>query len=272
MDHLKTDIKQVAVVIPFYKNDLSAYELIALEQCFKVLSAYPVIAIMPQSLVLPPQAVKLPFSGVISFDDEYFSSVEAYNRLMMDEKFYKQFLVYEYILIYQLDAFVFKDELKYWCTQHYDYIGAPWIKPRKQNIFKRALSGMEYYLHTRYNFQKNGLPTSRQRDYKVGNGGFSLRKTRIFYDICITHKATINYYNGRQHHLFNEDIFWSVEVNRKRKLLNIPPWKTALKFSFEFHPERALAINKNELPFGCHAWDLNIDFWRPIFKKVGTDI
>jgi len=266
------DIKKVAVIIPFYKDELSAYESVALGQCFKILAPYPIIAIKPKSLVLPQEVAKYPFFDAILFDDECFSSVEAYNRLMMDEKFYKQFLAYEYILIYQLDAFVFKDELNYWCTQHYDYIGAPWIKPRKQNIFKRALSKIQYYTHTRYNIQKNGLPTSKQRDYKVGNGGFSLRKTRIFYDICITHRATINYYNGRQHHLFNEDIFWSVEVNRKRKLLNIPSWKTALKFSFEFHPARALALNKDQLPFGCHAWDLNVDFWKPIFKEAGVEI
>ncbi len=43
---------------------------------------------------------------------------------MMDNTFYKQFLNYEYILIYQLDAFVFKDELNY-CSQGIDYVGAP---------------------------------------------------------------------------------------------------------------------------------------------------
>ncbi|MFR6542216.1 MAG: DUF5672 family protein [Butyricimonas virosa] len=26
-----------------------------------------------------------------------------------------------------IDAFVFRDELTYWCTLNYDYIGAPWL-------------------------------------------------------------------------------------------------------------------------------------------------
>ena len=34
------------------------------------------------------------------------------------------------MLIYQLDAFVFQDDLAYWCQQNYDYIGAPWLRDR----------------------------------------------------------------------------------------------------------------------------------------------
>ena len=68
---------------------------------------------------------------------------------------------------------------------------------------------------------------------------------------------------------FNEDVFWSLEVNRKKKQLKIPDYKKALCFSIEFKPEHAFALNKNHLPFGCHAWDCYIDFWRPVFKNIG---
>src|ERR1035438_315900 len=101
---------KVAVIIPFYQDSLSEYEIIALEQCEKVLHAYPKIAIKPQSLVLPEATKKYNFSNEVSFEDKYFEGIKGYNSLMLSELFYSKFLDYEYILIYQLDAFVFKDE------------------------------------------------------------------------------------------------------------------------------------------------------------------
>jgi len=264
--------KKVVVVIPFYKSDLTAYERIALQQCFKVLNQHHVIAIKPAGLTLPPEVTDYPFSEVVDFEDTYFKNVQSYNRLMLSADFYKKFLSFEYILIYQLDAFVFKDELIYWCDQGFDYIGAPWIKEVPYSFFKSIKRNIQYYIHTRYDVQKNGLPSLKQFEYKTGNGGFSLRRTRKFYDLCTKFSDKINYYNGREHHLYNEDVFWSVEVNRKRKHLKIPDYKRALKFSIEFHPQRAFIINKGQLPFGCHAWDLTLDFWRPVFAEFGYNI
>ena len=44
--------RKAAVVVPFYKTDVSAYEQIALEQCFKVLAKHSIIAIKPEKLTL----------------------------------------------------------------------------------------------------------------------------------------------------------------------------------------------------------------------------
>ena len=54
-------------------------------------------------------------------------------------------------------------------------------------------------------------------------------------------------------HHYNEDAFWSIEVNRKKVVLNIPDYKVALKFAFELAPERAYKINNNQLPFGPYG-------------------
>lgn len=37
------------------------------------------------------------------------------------------------MLVYQLDAYAFKDELFFWASLGYDYIGAPWM-PHQRNI------------------------------------------------------------------------------------------------------------------------------------------
>lgn len=87
------------------------------------------------------------------FNEQYFDSVKSYNELMLSVDFYRSFREYQYMLIYQLDAFVFEDQLEYWCNKGYDYIGAPWIKANKK-------------FH----------PT-------CGNGGFSLRKIDSFIQL-----------------------------------------------------------------------------------------
>lgn len=267
------ETKKVAVVMPFYKETLSAHEKIAISQCQKVLSAYPIIAIKPQKLTLPPDLPSGMFQQTISFDNRYFENIAGYNALMLADTFYKAFLDYEYILIYQLDAFVFKDTLQYWCGQNYDYIGAPWLREFEYpDIFKATKSKVKAWLHTRYNVQKNGLPSLMQYENKVGNGGLSLRRVKKFYDLSLEMRDMAKTYLDRRVDLYNEDMFWSIEVNRKKRRLNIPGYKTALKFSIENFPERALKLNMGQLPFGCHAWDLHIDFWRPVFEKYGYTI
>lgn len=52
----------------------------------------------------------------------------GYNRLMLSEDLYSAFSNYEYILICQSDAYIFRDELKEWCEAGYDYVGAPWLR------------------------------------------------------------------------------------------------------------------------------------------------
>jgi len=270
---MASDAKKVAVVIPFYKETLSAYDKIAISQCNKILNAYLIIAIKPQKLTLPADLPPGMFQQTISFDDRYFENIAGYNALMLADTFYKAFLDYEFILIYQQDAFVFKDDLQYWCSQNYDYIGAPWLREFEYpDVFKAAKSKVKAYLHTRYNVQKNDLPSLFQYENKVGNGGLSLRRVKKFYELSLEMHDQIAAYLNRTEHLFNEDMFWGVEVNRKRKRLNIPAYKTALKFSIENFPERALKLNNGQLPFGCHAWDLYVDFWRPVFEKYGYTI
>ncbi|MDB5031051.1 DUF5672 family protein [Mucilaginibacter sp.] len=264
---------KVAVVIPFYKDTLSAHEAIALQQCFKVLANYPVIAVKPNHLTLPAAITAYPFADTISFDDDYFKDIKGYNALMLSDKFYKEFLGYEYILIHQLDAFVFRDELNYWCDQNYDYIGAPWLRDCDHPDWIKAVkSNIKYFFHIRYDIYVNGEPSHYQFENKVGNGGFSLRRVKKFYDISVAKKEFIAGYLANDSTHFNEDRFWSIEVNRKRKALRIPYYKTGIKFSFEYVLDRAMSLTNNQLPFGCHAWDEHLDFWRPFFKECGYDI
>lgn len=262
-----------AVIIPFYKPSLTTIEAIALQQCFKVLHKHPVIAIAPNKLDLSFVSEQYAFSDVIRFDDDFFNDIYGYNQLMISPLFYQSFASFSFILIYQPDAFVFEDKLDYWCSQGYDYIGAPWLDERiHHNIFVQLKKSIKKSIHTKYNFKRSGFPSRHQFINTVGNGGFSLRRVNKFYELSIAFKDAANAYIDHRNSSYNEDRFWSVEVNRKKRLLNIPDYKTALHFSFETFPENAYELTGHTLPFGCHAWDEFTDFWRPFFKEQGYKI
>ncbi len=284
---------QVIIVIPIYKPLLTSYEQIAFNQALTILGKYPISIIAPQSM-------KFDFSlenkiEIKRFDNKYFNTKDGYNKLILSSFFYQRFKSYKYILIYQLDAFVFRDELDYWCNQNYDYIGAPWYENWDQS--------------------KNTVPL-----WITGNGGFSLRNVHSFItlfkdlqridDLKSFHKLSwinkiwfspvflfhwlfpkmkidlVEKYNNQ-----NEDWVYSYTVNseieqfkriektkwkflvNKIKGLKIPVPEVALRFSIEHKPSNSYKLLSNNLPFGCHAWEKHeIDFWRKIFQQYNYEI
>ncbi len=252
---------------------MSPLEEISIRQCLKVLSSHKIIAVKPQNISL--SEYDFDFHEVISFDNDFFQNIEGYNKLMLSSIFYEKFLQYKFILIYQPDAFVFRDDLLYWCNQGYDYIGAPWLRHAAYpDIIKKIKNETLNFFHIKKNIKQpnTDLPTDIQFENRVGNGGFSLRNTKKFYDICIEERHTIELYNSKAEHYFNEDVFWAIEVNRKTRRLKIPGYKQAVHFAIENCCTHAFELTAGKLPFGCHAWDRNLDFWEPLFEQAGVTI
>lgn len=188
---------------------------------------------------------------------------------MLSSEFYYRFLSCEYILIYQLDSYVFKDSLIEWCSQGFDYVGAPWIKRSVYNRFPiNIFIAIERYI----NSTLLGRPDRQKLFNQVGNGGFSLRKVSSHYLATVECREKIEEFSQkRQFHLFNEDVFWSVEVNNHLKNKFIyPHYIRALEFSFDKHPEYCYNLNGKKLPFGCHGWSKRemIGFWKSIIPVV----
>ncbi|AFK04056.1 hypothetical protein Emtol_2923 [Emticicia oligotrophica DSM 17448] len=266
----------VCVIIPIYQDKLSQFEQISLSQGMRVLGHYPIIVVKPQTLNLSLLQEQYPQITFESFDDSFFKSTLTYNRLLLSEEFYSRFLAHEFMLIYQLDAFVFRDELEYWCQQGYDYIGAPWRieidfdSKIKELIwhFKRKIAlwfDLKEELHGKYG------PKEIIMKRAVGNGGFSLRRTKKLLSLIPKNKAKIEEYleKVKTHPAYNEDMFWGIEMNRFWPNLRIPNWRTALKFGVEHLPQKAFQLNGG-LPFGCHAWDIyETEFWKKEIEKFG---
>jgi len=252
--------KDVCIVIPIYKSDLTEIEKISLEQCIKILSDYDIYFIEPFKL----DSSKINFNNRIiskKFDDSFFQDILSYNKLLLSNVFYSNFSSYKYMLVYQLDCYVFSDRLLYWCNKNYDYIGAPWIAS-KETVIKKMLSTFDSH-------QK------RRRSkifFKVGNGGFSLRKVNTFCEITSKNINVINkeLKRDKEDYKLMEDVFWSFSAPKLYPEYKIPDYKRALKFSIDRKPKLALLINKNRLPFGCHGINKPkvIDFWKKIIPEM----
>lgn len=252
-----TDIK-TAVVIPVYRNRLSELERRSLAQAYSVLNAYPLIIVKPESLDLTEIKNEFPLFSFVSFDDSCFQSIAQYNRLMLSARFYGQFREYDYILIYQTDAFVFRDELDMWAKKGYDYTGAPWLK---RKVYDYPVVSQLFALGKL--FRRQGEPSKQDLYNKTGNGGFSLRKVESHYHACVKYAERIaEYLSHPGNHLYNEDVFWATEVPG----FKYPDAMEALHFSFDKYPRYSFRLTKGDLPFGCHGWYKRKmkRFWQPI--------
>lgn len=247
---------RIAVVIPYYKAEFNSLEERSFNQCQKVLKDYDIIFALPEGLEVKQKPSEI---RAERFEKKYFSNIEGYNKLMLSPIFYERFLQYDYILIYQLDSFVFRDELENWCNKNYDYIGAPWIATR--NFISFLLTP----------FNSKSIRKRKPVFYKVGNGGFSLRKTRSFYEIAGKLEREIKeQLEEKKGEIYtNEDVFWSLKVPEIFPEFKIPEYREAVSFAIDRKPKIALKLNNYELPFGCHGIDKPKvkDFWEPIVEK-----
>lgn len=261
--------KDIVVVIPIYCSELSEDEYIALKQCAVVLCEYSIVIVKPLSLNVDFILSEYPELKAESFSDECFSSLRAYNKLVLDELFYTRFKKFQYMLIYQLDAYVFKDELLFWANRGYDYIGAPWL-PLKRSKLKRWgrwRIRLKYAIFTLLNDDRRKL--DMYYNYQVGNGGFSLRKISKMIEVTNFYKTKIDYYLDDNKPFYPEDLFLLLEVNSYKCRLDKPSYREALKFSIEENPEWGYRNNHDQLPFGCHDWNHEhySSFWYPIIKS-----
>lgn len=260
-------MKQVAVVIPIYKESPAWNEEISFRQTMRVLGTHPIILVCPKGLDISEYSkmcaeIRGREAMLLceTFDPDFFKGIKSYNRLLLSESFYARFTDYEYILICQPDTYIFRDELVEWCKKGYDYIGAP--------LFGEFWDEKSYLMKG-----------------KVGNGGLSLRRIGAY----------VNYFNGKKlvipririskrihfstkpytrwlvwllmafgwrnkphsyadHYEWNEDVFWSLNLNGTNYEQVKPKVQEALEFAWERFPSE-IYKHVGHLPMGCHAWE-----------------
>ncbi len=238
---MKND-RKVVIVIPVYKDCLSELEKISLLQLQKMLGEFDKIFIKPDSLEVDFSEI-VPGAKYISFNDVFFKSTRTYSRLLLSPEFYKSFLEYEYMLIYQTDVFVFRNDLLDFCDMGYDYIGAPFLE---------------------------GSAMFRDSHSYVGNGGFSLRNVKKCLKVVRENQKLIFEKFFPDLSRYGEDIFFSYCGALNISDFNVAPVEVAQCFSLESNFHGLMENFPQTLPFGCHNWyRFNFAYWKKFIEGFG---
>jgi len=219
------------VAVPVYKAVPDRVELLSLFR-LKQLQVHDVVLVGPDGLDIGVYRKVWPGIPFERFEKHCFSGIDSYNALMLSGEFYERFSSgYEWLLIHQLDAFLFSGGVDYFCGLPYDYFGSPWrggqlLFPGTNNAKMLKIFGKRVY---------------------VGNGGLSLRRIGVTLELLERRKRSA--LNWRQ----NEDGFFSYWGSSDKKFRSCPP-EVAARFSFESEADYWYGVNRT-LPLGCHAFE-----------------
>ena len=171
----------VAVVVPIYQPDLPPIEWLALSYSLARLAPTRAVCFVgPERLDASAYEARFPGRPVLRFADDYFASIQGYNRLLLGREFYARFLRHEFTLVLQTDALLLRDDLDAWMAQPYDYVGAPW--PEGVDIF--------------VNLDRYAGEHGQSVKARVGNGGLSLRRNRACLNLMDEFPQALAYFTG----------------------------------------------------------------------------
>lgn len=270
-----------AVAVPLYREALDETEAIALTQCCRILRRHGIVFVAPDGLGASRALAIAGEAGVDvrieRFDARYFRSAGTYNALLLWKGFYRRFEAFDYILVHQLDAFVFSDALDRFCALGYDYIGAPWSHDRPDarmvgngGFSLRRVSSALRVLDLPESYTPTGLVLAWRRlaIFRKSISGWFERSRELdrimqsdhFLPLFLAHLAHVN-----------EDGFWGQNCD-KLPFFTTAPYRNALDFAFETEPRIALEKNGGALPFGCHGWPhIDPEFWRTHIAAHGYE-
>ena len=229
--------KKCIIVVPVYKVVPDELEQLSLKQLDNIINNTIKISLIAPSTINEDEYLKLFVKSevdIINFDNSYFTSLESYSRLCLEYKFYKTFDEYEYMLMYQPDCWIFRNEILEWCDKGYDYVGAPI-----------------------YSAGSNWPSLLRSNHPMVGNGGLSLRKMSKMLFITNPDEYVHKKYNDIWSTITYEDMF-ICDMVAHDIYINIPDYRIAEKFSIDFLPNDPARLN----PMGAHRVFVCYKFWK----------
>jgi hypothetical protein len=261
---------EVIIGVPYYRNHLEPEEVYSLKHLLHFLGPFPKCLIVPEGL-----RPSLTGFSIESFPRHYFQNTSAYSRLLLSREFYERFLDYKHLLIYQLDCLVFRDELRAWCEQDYDYIGAPLFKVkddpksgfsgacngglslRRVSAFLKVLNSRRYE-----DGEASLLADVFHQPFVQVKPEFGLKPLKK--RLQVAREVRRGAAKCAAEYSLNEDHFWAGRATYFSPTFRLAPPDLALRFAFETAPSWCFERNGRELPFGAHAWQkYDRTFWAP---------
>ena len=233
----------VSVVVPILNPVLSVREQTILAHCLKALAKYPFIFVISETADFSILKEKYPAVDFISFNEKYFESRQTLASLLLMEGFYERFSWSDFLLIHELNSWIVKDELHYWCKQGYDYLRAdPVIARSTLNDFVR-IKGL------------NDQQLKAVDEAFMGNGLSLCHIARFVKTLTAKRKKAYSYRHNER--LINrESLFWDLEANRFWPSLRRPTAIVQRRFSINLKAGIPVAeTGRESWPFGLTGID-----------------
>jgi len=239
------------IAIPIYKKSFDQEEQLLVDRMFKVFTERGISFFGPANLDNSYYLDRYPSAKQMTFESDYFLSVQGYSRLLLSRKFYESFGGKEFLLISQPDVYVFRDELDIWLSKPYDYVGAPW-----PNGYSVTLNMGRF---------KNADRGTLVNAF-VGNGGFSLRRINKCIQLLEQDIEVADWFSITGS---NEDLFFSF-VGQMTPGFTMPNPIEASLFAMEVKPEFFYDLNGNHMPMAAHAFQkFSPEFWELRINLLG---
>lgn len=259
--------KTYCIIIPAYNEHLNDYDKIALKSLYEKTNGYNhTYIICPENLNITEYTDIYPNINKCEFPKIFFKSTYTYSQLCLSYGFYNTFVNFDYMLIYQLDCYLFRDEIQQWVDMDYDYIGGPIIMGKNP--------------YDKYWPEHVKWPGIHETGPQVGNGGLSLRKIKTFRyltDPKAKYRIINTLTQDEISKVYVEDIYFgNIVSNLYHFNMKKPDWMTALLFSMNMEGGGIEAVYKKnniefKLPMGCHGWcknDVLLNYWKQYIPEM----
>jgi len=245
------------VLIPVHRDIPNNYELDNIIHNEMVLQKHEIKFLLKNGVSNKFYKNRFPEIQIIEAPNGVMDSVTSYNQFFISGNFLNLFDGYDYLLIVEPDAMCLRDELNYWISMEYSYIGAPW--PTEKNNFKLdstdSIGNSGFSLINLSDFRRAYYEMNKvfsKKDRLIGLIR-SVRKFKLVDTIKIIKSFILNeeesLYIGQYGHM---DDFWRHHLFNRFDHFVLPAVEIALKFSWELHPRLCYNIIR-KLPFGIHA-------------------
>lgn len=269
-------VHSLCVVVPVHKAAPSVTEAASLAACRQQLTDHPVYLVYPETI--SPQAYLdiHPSLKLQPVPAAWLASVHAYNQMKMDVTFYQLFASYEFLMTYELDAWIFSAAIEEHNGFTYDFIGAP--------IFEGFMeagpdAGFLPQLNSGFSIRRvpsclKALDQLRRYRSRWKLQRFFLEKFRflrrwvspVLYQVIFDDQLK-GYFTGWY---FHEDMIWTHIVPVLFPFFKVAPPDIAARFSFEVNAPVLLERQHGVLPLGCHAWAKFPAFWQQYIPVAKT--
>lgn len=242
---------RIILLTPIYKITFDNLETLRMRHSLQYNKSIPHYFIHPFNLNLDWYKLNFPNSNFIVKEDNFFTNIDGYNKLMMSKDLYSDLLEKaNYTCILQPDAILFRDISKIDFEQ-FDYIGSVWPKGYKINL--KILKKNRTFL------EKINSRLSKKSVIYIGNGGLSIRNNSTFLLLSIISELSDNEYEP-------EDVYLSYIL--KALSFRFPSVDFCNQIFGEWIVEKLTTEEVLEL-YGVHGIDkVSNNIESEIFKKI----